>query len=98
MPRDWRRNAFGSLGVEHVEDEVGVGDVVDVREVVALELRPIDSTHSASSGDVAVPRSRTSACAECIGATRGRWMRSAAARCVRCSSSAELRCRSAYRT
>ena len=32
MPRDWRRNAFGSCGVEHVEDEVGVRDVVDPRK------------------------------------------------------------------
>ena len=56
MPRDWRRNAFGSLRVEHVEHEVGVGDVVDQLEAVASNASPTARTQASCSGEVDVPQ------------------------------------------
>ena len=59
------------LGVEHVEDEVRVGDVVHEREPVGLEgVADRLRTHASCAGDVACPRSRTCACGNCTAGSR----------------------------
>ena len=56
VPREERRNALRVSRVEHVQDEVGVVDVLHSLEVVALELRADRVDPFLVSGEVGVPQ------------------------------------------